>query len=102
MELQNRIRKIAGATVKPLEYDPGAQFEDAGAMPDQPQTQVILPAEYIAKNQEVPSLHELEPFSPVMEELSEPKKEIGSVEFQMKEERYKKLGRRLGLAYLDE
>jgi len=73
MELQNRVRKIAGTTVKPLEYDPGAQFEDANAAPEQPKTQVIRPEEFIT-GQADPA----------------PGKEIGSVEFLMENDRYKR------------
>jgi hypothetical protein len=71
MELQNRVRKLAGAMVKPLTYDPGSQFL---AQPEAPKAaQVIHPSEFMAL-QEMPEpeelvlqLHDLEPFSPEME-----------------------------------
>ena len=44
LELQARVRKLAGAMVKPLEYDPGAQFPD----PEPAKAaQVIQPSEFI-------------------------------------------------------
>jgi hypothetical protein len=71
MELQNRVRKLAGAMVKPLDYDPGSQFL---AQPEAPNAaQVIHPSEFMAAQESpepensVPQLQDLEPFSPEME-----------------------------------
>jgi hypothetical protein len=72
MESLNRVNKIAGAIVKPLEYDPGAQFEDASAAPEPPKTQVIRPAEFVTEQADLA-----------------PGTEIGSVEFLMEKDRYK-------------
>jgi hypothetical protein len=49
IELQARLRKLAGQFTKPLDYDPGAQFVPAKAAPEAPKaTQVIHPSEFIA------------------------------------------------------
>ena len=56
MELQNRLRKLAGEFTTPLEYDPGAQFPDAEPKSEPPKTaEVIQPSEFIAA-QEAPPL----------------------------------------------
>ena len=73
MELQTRLRKLAGAMVKPLDYDPGAHFPES--VPPKA-ADVIHPSEFMAAQQmpeaeqTVPSLHDLEPFSPEMKEIS--------------------------------
>ncbi len=48
MELQNRLRKLAGEMTKPMEYDPGSQFVEAPKA-----SQVIHPSEFMAA-QEAP------------------------------------------------
>ena len=73
MELQNRVHKIAGATVLPLEYDPGAQFQEASAAPEQPKVQVIRPEEFVT-GQAGPT----------------PSNEISSTEWMMEKDRYKR------------
>jgi len=65
MELQNRINRLAGETVKPLEYDPGSQFAAVGSNREAPK----------AAQQSAPPLS---------------KPEIGSVEFLMEHDRYKR------------
>jgi hypothetical protein len=117
MELQKRVYKVAGATVKPLEYEPGSQYVDTGSQSKA--VQVIRPAEYIAGNHElapaaegeIPPLHELEEFSPVMEEFPcktraealppTPEREIGSVEYLMEHDRYKRRVKTLDFADLE-
>jgi hypothetical protein len=59
MELQNRLRKLAGAIVKPLEYDPGSQLPDV-----------------VPKNEAAAPAPEHD--------------EIGSVEYLMEHDRYKR------------
>jgi hypothetical protein len=58
MEVLNRVKKIVGATVRPLEYEPGAEFPHAQPKPEPP---------------------------PIP-----PGREIGSPEFLMEHDRYKK------------
>ncbi len=48
MELQNRLRKLAGEMTKPMEYDPGSHFVEAPKA-----SQVIHPSEFMAA-QEAP------------------------------------------------
>jgi hypothetical protein len=86
MELQSRVRKLAGAMVKPLEYNPGAEFAEAGSQAPRA-TQVIRPSEFIAAN------HEPSP---------ESMREIGSVQFMMERDRYKKRAKPLDFADLEE
>jgi len=70
MELQNRLRKLAGEFTKPMEYDPGAQFVDSTSKAEPPKaSQVIHPSEFMAA-QEAP-----EPEPPDFPET-------GSVEWQ--------------------
>jgi len=38
MELQTRLRKLTGAMVMPLEYDPGAQFPDVEPKSEPPRS----------------------------------------------------------------
>ena len=65
MELQKRLRKLAGAMVKPLDYDPGSQFL---AQPEAPKAaQVIHPSEFMAA-QESPDPEP--PSSPDFPEIS--------------------------------
>jgi hypothetical protein len=67
MELQNRLHKLAGATVKPLEYDPSSQLPDVAIKDQAPKAvQVVRPSE-----------------SPALPE-------IGSVEYLMEHDRYKR------------
>jgi len=42
MELPNRIAKIAGESVKPLEYDPGAQFPDVEPKSEPPKSADVI------------------------------------------------------------
>jgi hypothetical protein len=84
MELQNRILKIAGTTVKPLEYDPGARFEGPKAAPEQPKVQVIRPEEFIPEQAD-----------------PAPGTEIGSVEFLMENDRYKRRAKPMAFADLE-
>jgi hypothetical protein len=72
MELHKRIEKIVGESVKPLDYDPGSHFVAANAEAEPPKAaDMIQPSEFIAAQEApekpVPSLHDLEPFSPEME-----------------------------------
>lgn len=76
MELQNRLRKLAGEMVKPLDYDPGSQFLAVNSQQGAPKAaQVIHPSEFIAAQEAPPPL---------------PEREIGSVEYLMEQDRYKK------------
>ena len=59
MELQNRLKKLARATVKPPDYDPGSQLPD------------------VAPKDEAPK-------------AAMPQREIGSVEYLMEHDRYKR------------
>ncbi|MGO9273697.1 MAG: integrase catalytic domain-containing protein [Terriglobia bacterium] len=73
MELQNRERKLVGRMVKPLEYEPGAQFSEAKT--EGPKAaQVIHPSEFISAQEAAPP----------------PEREISSVEYSMNRERYRK------------
>jgi hypothetical protein len=73
MELQNRVNKMAGATVKPMEYDPGSHSPDVGPNNEVPKAvQVIPPSEFMAAQEAPePEAHEALDFP-----------EIGSVEWQ--------------------
>jgi hypothetical protein len=76
IELQARLRKLAGAMVKPLEYDPGAQFPDAEPKSEPPKSaDVIHPSEFMAAQQAPPVAPE--------------HTEISSTEFLMEHDRYK-------------
>ncbi len=87
MELQNRVNKLAGATVKPLEYDPGSQFEDSISKTEPTKgVQIIRPSEFVT-GQEPP------PIAPGCE--------IGSVEFMMENDRYKSRVKPLDFADLE-
>ena len=71
MELQARLRKLTGAMVKPLEYDPGAQFPES----EPPKSlDVIHPSEFMAAQQAPPPAAE---------------SEVSGVEFLMEHDRYK-------------
>jgi hypothetical protein len=75
MELQNRVRKLAGEMVKPLEYDPGREFPDAttesaSAAPE------VESLDGAAQEQGPPPL--------------DPIREVGGVEFMMEKGRYKR------------
>jgi hypothetical protein len=85
MEIQNRILKIAGESTKALDYDPGSQFENASAAPEQPKVQVIRPSEFMAA-QEPPPLPD--------------GSEVGSVEFLMERDRYKRRAKPMDFADL--
>lgn len=80
MELQNRVRKIAGEPVKALEYDPGSQLEPPRA------AQVIHPSEFIAAQEAAPPA---------------PECEISSSEYLMEDESYKKRVKPLDFADLE-
>jgi hypothetical protein len=92
MELQKRVYKVAGATVKPLEYEPGSQYVDTGSQSKA--VQVIRPAEYIAGN------HELAPAAEALPPT--PDREIGSVEYLMEHDRYKRRVKTLDFADLED
>jgi hypothetical protein len=73
IELQQRLRKLAGAMVKPLDYEPGSALLDAAPHPEAPKAaQVIHPSEFMAA-QGAPEPEKLKP-------LGFP--ETGSVEWQ--------------------
>jgi hypothetical protein len=74
MELQTRLRKLTGAMVKPLEYEPGSQFAAVKSEPPKA-SDMIQPSEFVAA-QEPPPL--------------DPSRELGSVEFMMERDRYKR------------
>jgi hypothetical protein len=85
MELQNRIRKLAGASVSPLEYDPGSQFSTRTPEPEPPKaSQVIHPSEFIAA-QEAPA----------------PDREISGPEYLLEHDRYRKRVKPLDFADLE-
>ena len=87
IELQARLHKLAGAMVKPLEYDPGAQFPDAEFKSESPKaSQVIHPSEFMTA-QEPPPLPD--------------GSEIGSVEFLMERDRYKRRAKPMTFADLE-
>jgi hypothetical protein len=65
MELLNRLRKLAGAMVKPLDYDPGSEFLGQPEAPNA--AQVIHPSEFMAA-QEAPAPEP--PSSPDFPEIS--------------------------------
>jgi hypothetical protein len=85
MELQNRLRKLAGEMVKPLEYDPGREFpgatsESVNAAPE------IEASDGAAQEQGPPPT---------------PEREIGSVEFLMEREPSKRKPKPLDFADLE-
>jgi hypothetical protein len=87
MELQNRLRKLVGGMVKPLDYDPGSQCLSESPEPEAPKAaQVIHPSEFIAA-----------------QEASEPsqEQEISSPEWLMENDRYKKRVKSLDFADLE-
>ena len=87
MELQNRLEKLAGAMVKPLEYDPGSQFSAVNSQQEAPRSaQVIHPSELIAAQEAPP------PGSG---------REIGSVEYLMERDRYRRRVKPLDFADLE-
>jgi len=76
MEHQNRLRKLLGQMIKPLDYDPGSQFLAVSSPQEAPKAaQVIHPSEFIAAQGAPPPV---------------PEREIGSVEYMMEHDRYKK------------
>jgi hypothetical protein len=76
MELLNRVNKLVGQTVKPLDYDPGSQFVDLSSQQETPKAaQIIHPSEFIAAQETPPPA---------------PEREIGSVEYLMEHDRYKR------------
>lgn len=88
MELQNRLRRIVGEMVKALDYDPGSQYLAAAPQPQAPKAaQVIHPSEFIAA-QQAPA--------PALEH-----EEIGSVEYLMEHDRYKRQVKPLDFADLE-
>jgi hypothetical protein len=44
MEQQNRLRKLVGQMVKPLDYEPGSQFSAVNSQPEAPQAAQEGPA----------------------------------------------------------
>jgi hypothetical protein len=85
-ELQARLRKLVGAMVKPLDYDPGAQFPNAESKSEPPKAaQVIHPSEFMAAQQAPP----------------EPEPYVSSVEFMMEHDRYKSRVKPLDFADLE-
>jgi hypothetical protein len=76
-ELQARLCKLTGAMVKPLEYDPSAQFPEVKSEPPK-SADVIHPSEFIAAQQPPPVEHP----------------EVSSVEYLMESSRYKSRMRR--------
>jgi hypothetical protein len=85
MELQARLRKLAGAMVKPMEYEPGSQFAAVECEPPKA-GDMIQPSEFVAA-QEPPPL--------------DPSREIGSVQFMMEKDRYKRWVKPLDFADLE-
>jgi hypothetical protein len=84
-ELQARLRKLTGAMVKPLEYEPGVQFEAAESQV--PKTvETIHPAESVT-GQDAPPIA--------------PEHEVGSVEYLMEHDRYQKRVKRMDFADLE-
>ena len=74
MELQKRLRKLAGQMVKPLDYGP--EFQDASPEPEAPKAAMVIhPSEFFAAQ---------EAASPT------PEQEISEAEFRMDYDRYKK------------
>lgn len=74
MEFQNRLEKLAGAAVKPLDYGP--KFLDASPEPEAPKaTMVIHPSEFFAAQEAAPPT---------------PEQEISEAEFRMEHDRCKK------------
>ena len=73
-EFLARLYKRVDVIVKPLEYEPGSQFATPESEPPKA-TDVIQPSEFIAA-QEPPPLG--------------PSRDIGSVEFMMEKDRYKR------------
>lgn len=87
IELQNRLRKLAGEFTRPMEYEPGSALLDANCRAEAPKaTQVIHPTEFIAAQQPPPIA---------------PECEIGSVEFLMEHDRYKRRVKPLDFADLE-
>ncbi len=83
IELQTRLRKLTGEMVKPLEYDPGAQFPES----EPPKSSdVIHPSEFMAAQQP--------PLAPEHPEIS-------STEFLMEHDRYKSRVKPLDFADLE-
>jgi hypothetical protein len=73
MELQKRLRKLVGAMVKPLDYEPGSALPDEAAKPQAPKaSEAINPDEFMAaqKSPEPPKLPDFP--------------EISSMEWQMR------------------
>jgi hypothetical protein len=85
MELQNRLRKLAGEMVKPLEYDPGRQFPDATTESASAAPEVEF-LDGTARDQAPPPT---------------PEREIGSVEFLMEREASKRKPKSLDFADLE-
>jgi hypothetical protein len=77
MELQNRLKKLAGAMMKPLEYEPGAQFEAPVSDPELAQAAPEAPP-------------------------PAPESEVSSVEFLVENERYQRRVKPLDFADLEE
>ena len=76
MELQNRVNKLVGADGEAAEYDPGSQFLAVNSQQEAPKAaQIIHPSESIAAQEAPPPA---------------PEREIGSVEYLMEHDRYKK------------
>jgi hypothetical protein len=87
MELQKRVNKLAGATVKPLIYDPGSELRDVVSKNEAAKSpQVIRPSEFISAQEAPPPT---------------PEREIGSVEYLMEHDRYKRGVKPLDFADLE-
>jgi hypothetical protein len=74
MELQNHLRKLAGEVARPLEYDPGHNFPDTATESADAAPEVEF-SDCAAQEQGAPPT---------------PEREIGSVEFLMEKDRYKR------------
>jgi hypothetical protein len=75
MELENRVLNVAGPMVMPLEYDPGREFPDAA-------TESVNAAPEVEFSHSVAQEQGPPPLDPI--------REVGSVEFMMEKDRYKR------------
>jgi hypothetical protein len=126
IELQNRLRKLAGSMVKPLDYEPGSSLLAAAPRPEAPKAaQVIHPSEFMAAQEAPPPmpvefyaaekplpalpLHDLKPFSAEMESFAAqeaphpvPEREISSSAWLIEKDRYKKRVKTLDFGDIEE
>jgi hypothetical protein len=107
MELRGRVLTIAGEVTKAADYDPGSRYPSADLQPNGSETPAAT-ADFAGsielssvREREIPPLHELEPFDGTVEYLGPLGTEIGSVEFLMERERYKKRVKPLDFADLE-